>query len=190
MILSVKRKPTSLAGSQLFGWANYDNILVNDGTTSKSKLTGQNTNVPYLKLSAFDNPIPDDANIVGVKVLVTAKNELPIYNGFCAMGTSPVTGQGGIRLLNVDGVVGKGMTPLKGSALETKEIGGDTDLWGATSISTEQLNDPSFGIYASFRNIYTTAQSMFLDCIEVEVFYTLPEPDPMTGGGTLPPNNP
>lgn len=182
MIYSQIKKPTSTAGS-LTGWTNIDNMLLDDGVQAVSQTTGHNTNAPYLKLSACDgDPIPLDATIVGIAVKIEAKCEFTGATGFFCMGASPSTGSGGLQLRGVTGAIGRGMTAFKTSTLTTKIIGGDADLWGSTEITPEQVNDPAFGLYALFRNGNTTPQKMFIDHIQLEVFYTLPEPEQGIGG--------
>lgn len=175
MIHSVLRKASSLAGSQLFGWTNYNKILESDGVCSQSQIVGHNAQAPFLKISAYGDPVPDDATIVGIKLHITARNQYASNTGFGAVGASAATGSGGIRLLGLDGTVGRGMTAFTRNTLTTKELGGESDLWGAVEVTPAQANALAFGVFASFRNGDTRPQSMFLDGIEVEFFYTLPD---------------
>jgi len=164
-IQSIIRKPTSLDGSQFAGWTNEEALLQLDGSLAQSQLTSQNTNVPFLKLSAFDNQIPSDVTIVGVALRITGKSQETGNTGFFCSGA----GAGGLQLQGVDGVSGRGMTAIKSAVLSTKIVGGDSDLWGATSIDVAQLNDAT--VYALFQNGLPKAQKLFLDCIEMEVFF-------------------
>lgn len=188
MIYSQVKLPTSTAGS-LAGWTNLANVMADDGVLAVSQTTAQNTNVPYLKLNAFGFDIPLDATVVGVVARIKGKNEFTYSTGFLAVGAGNGN-SGGLQLRGVTGAVGRGMTAFTLNSLVTKVVGGDADLWGATAITPAEVNDAAFGLYALFRNGNTTAQKMFLDKIELEVFYTMPEPDPSTGGGSLPPKNP
>ena len=181
-IQSIIRRPTSTAGS-LGGWTNINNMLLNDGIQAVSQTTGQNTNAPYLKLSACAGDlVPIGATILGIAVHIEARCELLGSTGFLCIGASPATGSGGLQLRGITGGVGRGMTAFKLNTLVTKIIGGDADLWGATSITPEQVNDPAFGLYALFRNGNTTPQKMFIDHIQIEVFFDDNQPEPPIGG--------
>jgi len=173
MIYSQVKLPTSTADS-LTGWTNIANILVDDGVQASSPEVGHNSNAPYLKLSDFQFAIPSDATVVGVIARIDGRNEYAYNTGFFAAA-------GGLKLLSVAGT-SKGMSAFTSNNLATKVVGGDADLWGATSITPEQVNDPAFGLYALFRNGNTASQNMFIDHMQLEVFYTLPEPEQGIGG--------
>lgn len=174
MIQSQVRLPRSTAGS-LTGWTNINNMLLDDGVQAVSQTTGQNTNAPYLKLSDCDFSIPLTATVVGVVVRVEGRNELSYNTGFFAAA-------GGLRLLCDLQNTSKGMTAFTLNTLVTKVVGGDADLWGASSITPEQINDPAFGLYALFRNGNSTPQKMFIDHIQIEVFFDDNQPEPPIGG--------
>jgi hypothetical protein len=181
-IQSIIRRPTSTAGS-LAGWTNIGSMLLNDGMQAASQTTGHNTNAPYLKLSECDgDPVPLGATIVGIAVHIEARSEFTASTGFICVGASPATGSGGLQLRGITGSIGRGMTAFKTNTLTTKIIGGDADLWGAASITPEQVNDPAFGLYALFRNGNTTPQKMFIDHIQIEIFFDDNQPEPPIGG--------
>lgn len=182
MIYSQVKLPTSTADSYA-GWTNLANVMADDGVLTASPITGQNTNTPYLKLTSFGFDIPSDATVVGVVARIKGKNEQTYNTGFFAAA-------GGLKLLSIANTA-KGMSAFILNSLVTKVVGGDADLWGASEITPAQVNDNAFGLYALFRNGNSTAQKMFLDKIELEVFFTMPEgsPDPYTGHGK-PPENP
>jgi len=161
-IQSIIRKPTSLEGSQLAGWTNEENLMQLDGSLAQSQPTPHNTNAPFLKLGVFDNPLPLETDIVGVALRITGKSQYTGNTGFFCPAN-------GLALLGVDGVTRRGMTAIKSSSLSTKIVGGDADLWGATSIDVDQLNNVV--VYALFQNGSTVNQKLFLDCIELEVFF-------------------
>ena len=185
MIFSQVKLANSTVGS-LAGWTNLNNITADDGVLAVSSPVAHNSNAPYIKLSDFQFEIPEEATIVGVVCRVEGKNEYAYNTGFLAVGAGNGN-SGGIQLRGVAGAVGKGMTAFTANTLATKIIGGDSNLWGATEITPAQVNDSVFGVYALFRNGNTATQKMSIDKIELEVFYTMPEPDPSTGHGT-PPN--
>jgi hypothetical protein len=182
MIQSQIKLPTSLAGSQSPPWANSANMLIDDGIQASTPTVGHNTNAPYLKLSDFEFSIPLDATVVGVIVRIEGRNQLLYSTGFLAVGASPSTGSGGLQLRGITGGVGRGMTAFTLNTLVTKVVGGDADLWGAASITPEQVNDPAFGLYALFRNGNSTPQKMFIDHIQIEVFFDDNQPEPPIGG--------
>lgn len=177
-IQSIIRRPTSYEGSQESGWTGEDNLFQKDGSLAQSQVTAQNTNVPFLKLSAFDNPLPFDATVVGVVLHITGKSQYTANTGFFCSGA----GSGGLRLMGITGAVGRGMTAIKSNVLSTKVVGGDTDLWGATEISVSEANSSTFGVYFQAQNGWTTAQVLSLDCIEAEFFYDDNQPEPPIGG--------
>lgn len=180
MIQSQIRFATSTAGS-LVGWTNINNMLVDDGVQAASQTIGHNTNAPYLKLSDFGFSIPSGSSVVGVIVRIEGRNELTYNTGFLAAA-------GGLRLLHDMQNTSKGMTAFTLNTLVTKVVGGDSDLWGAGNITPEQVNDPAFGLYALFRNGNTTPQKMFIDHIQIEVFYDDGQPDqPIGGNGPVKP---
>jgi hypothetical protein len=187
MIFSQVKLANSTTGSYT-GWTNVANITADDGVLAVSSVVGHNSNTPYLKLSDFQFEIPEEATVVGVVCRVEGKNEIAYNTGFFAVGAGNGN-SGGIQLRGVTGAIGKGMTAFTANTLATKIVGGDADLWGATEISPIQTNNAAFGVYALFRNGNVTPQKMSIDKIELEVFYTMPEPDPSTGGGSLPPKN-
>lgn len=183
-IQSIIRRPTSLVGSQLSGWTNEENLFQKDGSLAQSQSTAQNTNVPFLKLSAYDNPLPLGVTIVGVVLHITGKSQYTANNGFFCSGA----GSGGLRLMGITGAVGRGMTAIKSNVLATKIVGGDTDMWGATSIDVAEANSSDFGVYFQAQNGWTTSQVLYLDCIEVEFFYDDGQPDqPIGGNGPVKP---
>jgi hypothetical protein len=177
-IQSIIRKPTSFEGSQESGWTGEANLFQKDGSLAQSQITAQNTNVPFLKLSAFDNPLPFDATIVGVVLRITGKSQYTANNGFFCSGA----GAGGLRLMGITGAVGRGMGAIKSNILATKIVGGDTDKWGADEILVSEANSTEFGVYFQAQNGWTTAQVLSLDCIEAEVFYDDNQPEPPIGG--------
>lgn len=188
MFQSQVRLANSTAGSQSPTWANVGNILVDDGILAVSPPVLHQGMAPYLKLSDFGFEIPLDATVTGIIVRVEGKNQYSYNTGFHCVGASAGTGSGGLRLLGTVGTVGRGMTAFTANTLATKVIGGDSDLWQAAEITPEQVNSVEFGLYASFRNGSslvnngTSAQTMSLDKIELEVFYTMPEPEQGIGG--------
>jgi hypothetical protein len=178
MIFSQVKLANSTVGS-LTGWTNLANITTDDGVLAVSSTVGHNSNAPYLKLSDFQFEIPAEATIVGVVCRVEGKNENAYNTGFFAAA-------GGLKLLSIANTA-KGMAAFTANTLATKIVGGDADLWGASEITPVQVNEAAFGVYALFRNGNVTPQKMSIDKVELEVFYTMPEPDPFTGHGT-PPN--
>jgi hypothetical protein len=125
---------------------------------------------------------------------VEGKNQYAYNTGFHCVGASAGTGGGGLRLLGTVGTVGRGMTAFTANTLATKVVGGDADLWQAPEILPEQVNSSEFGLYAAFRNGSslinngTSAQTMSLDKIEIEVFFDDNQPEPPIGGnGTVKP---
>lgn len=182
MIQSQVRLPSSIEGSQSPTWTNAANMLIDDGVLAASPPVLHQGMAPFLKLTNFGFSFPDDATVIGIVLRVEGRNEINTRTGFHCVGVSSGTGSGGLRLLGIDGAIGKPMTSLIGNQLTTKIVGGDVDLWGALSIPVEKIKSNEFGIYAAFRNGNTTTQKMFLDKIEVEVFFDDNQPEPPIGG--------
>ena len=188
MIQSQVRLPRSTAGSQSPTWKNVGNILTDDGVLAVSPPVLHQGIAPYLKLSDFGFAIPLDATVKGVVVRVEGKNQYAYNTGFHCTGVSAGTGSGGLRLLGTVGAVGRSMTAFTANTLATKIVGGDSDLWQALEITPEQVNSNEFGLYAAFKNGSslvnngTSAQTMSLDKIELEVFFDDNQPEPPIGG--------
>ena len=148
----------------LAAWANAGNITANDGTSASAASITLGTSTVLLVGTGitFAGPVPNDATIVGIQVIVDRSS-----TGDRCRDT--------LISLYLNGVVigdNKADTGTQWPAsLTEKTYGGASDDWGA-GLTGADVNDPDFGIAIQCEKNVAGAGGASVDYASVKIWYT------------------
>lgn len=146
-------------------WTNPSNVVSNNTTYSTVALSnGQQAD--YLSATNYGFSIPSDATITGVQVDI--KCLVPSVMGGVNSNT---------KLLKAGSPVGNNLQIIPTTTDQYLSMGDSSNMWG-TSLTPAEANASNFGVQTSFYNADPATRGIYVDHIQMTIFYT----QPATGG--------
>ena len=169
-------------------WSNPGNAVANDDSYATASLLGDEVSY-YLKATQFGLDIPSGATINGIVVRIEANDD----SSACDFGDS--SGNGGVYIVKDGSASGDRHNNINVSNFDyyhyfgtgsNWEEGDTDDLWGLTWLVSD-INSSTFGVAASCHNNSTAAGTVYVDHIQIKVYYTDSDTPTVGTGYPLPP---
>ena len=144
------------SGNSGTGWETPDNIRFYDGATATYSIPDNSTSNPLT--ITFDLSSLPSGTVEGLQINIHCRSQSSGYVTFTTRFN--------------DGETLSKATPKAPSATTNYTLGGPTDLWGETSMSTDRLKNPlaAWSVVAS--NAYIGSLIAYIEYITLTVYYT------------------
>ena len=152
-------------------WINPGNAGVEDAASATADVTPGESH--YLKATAFGFQIPATATVLGVQARIKAMHN----NGSSSARIERIRLVKGGVIQTTDRGPGASLTL---GTLTWSTFGGAADLWG-TTWTPDDVNASGFGVATSGKMTSGAGDTVFVDVLELTVFYTRPVTDAWEG---------